>query len=59
MVYVTAIPHQKAPEMRRTVFVCRPCNRTWNYMLSREMAATYAPGEAIDPAVFKEAASSS
>ena len=45
MMYVTAIPHPNAPAMRRTVFVCYPCNRTWNYTLSAEMAAAYAPSD--------------
>jgi len=43
MIYVTAIPHPKAQGMRRTIFVCYPCNRTWNYTLSPEMAEAYAP----------------
>jgi len=42
MTYVTALPHPKAPSMRRTTFVCRTCNRTWSYMLSAEVAAGYA-----------------
>jgi hypothetical protein len=43
MIYVTAIPHPMALGMRRTIFVCYPCNRTWNYTLSPEMAEAYAP----------------
>jgi hypothetical protein len=50
MLYVTAIPHPNAPAMRRTIFVCYPCNRTWNYTLSPEMAAAYAPSDAITAA---------
>ena len=47
MTYVTAIPHPQAPEMRRTIFVCYPCNRTWNYTLSPEMAEAYAPKDVV------------
>jgi transposase-like protein len=42
LIYVTAMPHLKAPQMRKTTFVCRPCNRTWNYSLSAEIAERYA-----------------
>ena len=42
LIYVTALPHPKAVNMRRTTFVCRPCNRTWVYSLSPEMADAYA-----------------
>jgi transposase-like protein len=42
MIYVTAVPHPRASEMRQTTFVCYPCNRTFNYVLSSEMAAGYA-----------------
>ena len=42
MIYVTAVPHQRAPQMRRTTFVCYPCNRTWSYSLSAEMVERYA-----------------
>lgn len=42
MIYVTAIAHQAAPDMRRTTFVCYTCNRTRSYMLSAEMADGYA-----------------
>jgi transposase-like protein len=42
MIYVTAMPHPRAPEMQQTTFVCYPCNRTWNYALSAGMAAAYA-----------------
>jgi hypothetical protein len=47
MLYVTAVPHPKAPQMRRTTFVCYPCNRTWSYTLSADMAERYA----TDPSV--------
>ena len=42
MVFVTALPHPNAPEMRRTVFLCSPCNQTRNYSLSAAMAEAYA-----------------
>jgi hypothetical protein len=42
MVYVTALPHPYAPEMRRTVFLCSACNQTRNYSLSAAMAEAYA-----------------
>jgi hypothetical protein len=42
MVYVTALPHPIASEMRRTVFLCSPCNQTRNYSLSVAMAEAYA-----------------
>jgi len=42
MVYVTALPHPHAPKMRRTVFLCAPCNQTRNYSLSAAMAEAYA-----------------
>ena len=45
MIFVTAVPHRSAPQMQQTTFVCYPCNRTWNYALSSEMAATYATKE--------------
>jgi uncharacterized protein YbaR (Trm112 family) len=47
LMYVTATPHPNAPQMRRTIFVCYPCNRTWNYTLSPEMAEAYAPKDAV------------
>jgi transposase-like protein len=48
LIYVTTTPHPNALVMRRTTFVCYPCNRTWNFMLSPEMAgAFYAPGDAM------------
>jgi transposase-like protein len=42
MVFVTALPHPHSPEMRRTVFLCTPCNQTRNYSLSAAMAEAYA-----------------
>jgi len=42
MMFVAALPHPHAPAMRRTVFLCAPCNQTRNYMLSAAMAETYA-----------------
>ena len=42
MVFVTALPHPQAPKMRRTVFLCAPCNQTRNYSLSAAMAEAYA-----------------
>jgi hypothetical protein len=47
MVYVTAVPHPRAPQMQQTTFVCYPCNRTWNYALTLDMAIAYA----TDPTV--------
>jgi hypothetical protein len=41
MIYVTAVPHPKAPQMQRTTFVCYPRNQTRSYMLSAEMAHAY------------------
>ena len=46
MVYVTTMPHPKAPEMRRTTFVCFICNQTRNYSLSPAMAEAYAAASA-------------
>ncbi len=42
MVYVTALPHPHAVQMRRTVFLCFGCNQTRNYSLSPAMAEAYA-----------------
>jgi DNA-directed RNA polymerase subunit M/transcription elongation factor TFIIS len=42
LIYVTSVPHPKAPEMQRTTFVCYPCNRTWSYALSPAMAEAYS-----------------
>jgi len=49
LLYVTAIPHPKAPGMRRTTFVCSTCNRTRNYILSPEMAGAYAAAAVSSP----------
>jgi len=43
MAFVVALPYAKSTVMLKTTFVCRPCNRTWSYMLSSEMAAQYQP----------------
>ena len=48
MIYVAALPHPKAPYMRRTTFVCRACNRTWSYSLSVEMAEVYAVNHGVE-----------
>ena len=42
MMFVAALPHPHAPAMRRTVFLCTPCNQTRNYSLSEAMAEAYA-----------------
>ncbi len=42
MIFVTALQHPHAPAMRRTVFLCMPCNQTRNYSLSAAMAEAYA-----------------
>jgi len=42
LLYVTSVPHPKAPEMQRTTFVCYSCNRTWSYALAPAMAEAYA-----------------
>jgi hypothetical protein len=51
MLYVTAMPHPKTPQMQRTTFVCRGCNQTRTYMLSAEMADAYAAASAHAAAV--------
>ena len=42
MVFVTTLPHPRAPQMQRTTFVCYTCNQTRNYSLSPAMADAYA-----------------
>jgi len=42
LLYVTALVHRQAANMRRTTFLCQRCNRTWSYSLSAQMAAAYA-----------------
>jgi len=42
MIYVTAMPHPKSPQMYKTTFVCYRCNQTRSYVLSAEMAGAYA-----------------
>ena len=44
LIYVTSVPHPKSPAMRRTTFVCYPCNRTRSYALAPAMAEAYAAG---------------
>jgi DNA-directed RNA polymerase subunit M/transcription elongation factor TFIIS len=51
LVYVTSMPHPKSPAMRRTTFVCYPCNRTWSYTLAPAMAEAYATGNPAAAAV--------
>jgi hypothetical protein len=46
MVYVTAMPHPKAPE--RATFACYVCNQTRTYSLSPAMAEAYAVACATD-----------
>jgi hypothetical protein len=46
LIYVTSVPHPKAPAMQRTTFVCYPCNRTWSYALAPAMAEAYAASTA-------------
>jgi len=46
LIYVTSVPHPKAPAMQRTTFVCYPCNRTWSYALAPAMAEAYAASAA-------------
>jgi hypothetical protein len=55
LIYVTALPHPKAVNMRRTTFLCHHCNRTWAYTLSPEMADAYA---AIAPKLTPDGAES-
>ena len=47
MAFVTALPHPKSPLMLKTTFLCQPCNRTWTYSLSPDMAERYQP--AVQP----------
>ncbi len=49
LLYVTSVPHPKAPDMQRTTFVCSPCNRTWSYALSPAMAEGYAAVVSLVP----------
>jgi transposase-like protein len=51
LLYVTSVPHPKAPEMQRTTFVCYPCNRTWSYALTPEMAESYAASAPLVPEI--------
>lgn len=47
MIYVTALPHRTAHQMMRATFACYTCNQTRNYMLSAEMAESYAGGASV------------
>jgi hypothetical protein len=51
LIYVTSVPYPKSPAMRRTTFVCYPCNRTWSYALAPVMAEAYAANAAADATV--------
>jgi len=42
MAYVAALRHSNSA-MLKTTFLCQPCNRTWAYMLSPQMAERYQP----------------
>ena len=45
MRFIAALPHRVSPHMRQVLFACDTCNRTANYMLSVEVAESYAgPG---------------
>ena len=48
MIYVTAMPHPTARQMRRTTFVCYTCRQTRSYMLSLLMADAYAAASPSD-----------
>jgi len=50
MIYVTAIPHPTAIQMKRTVFLCQPCNQTRAYMLSAAIADAYVAATAAPTA---------
>jgi hypothetical protein len=54
MVYVTAMPHPTARQMRRTTFVCYTCRQTRNYMLSSLMADAYAAASNPDAKAISE-----
>ncbi len=41
MMFVTTLPHPRAPQMQRTTFVCYGCNQTRSYSLSSTMAEAY------------------
>jgi transposase-like protein len=43
MAFAVALPHPKAAAMVKATFLCQPCNRTWTYILSTEMAERYQP----------------
>jgi hypothetical protein len=51
MIFVTTLPHPKAPEMQRTTFVCYVCNQTRSYALSADMANAYSATHAPDMSI--------
>jgi hypothetical protein len=54
MIYVTAMPHPTARQMRRTTFVCYTCHQTRNYMLTALMADSYAAASGPEVKVISE-----
>jgi len=54
MIFVTAMPHPTARQMRRTTFVCYTCHQTRNYMLSSLMADAYAAASRRDVKAIPE-----
>ena len=54
MIYVTAMPHPTARQMRRTTFVCYTCRQTRSYMLSLLMADAYAAASPPDLKVHSD-----
>ena len=48
LVYVTCLPHPRSPQMRKTTFVCNPCNSTWNNSLAAEMAELYGSDQPLE-----------
>jgi hypothetical protein len=48
MIHVADTPHPLAPAMQRSTYLCRPCNRTRNYILaspskSKTVAGAFTP----------------
>ncbi len=56
MAFVAALPHPQSPLMLKTTFLCQPCNRTWTYSLSPEMAERYQPEVQLDQPIETAAA---
>jgi hypothetical protein len=54
MIFVTAMPHPTARQMRRTTFVCYTCRQTRSYMLSLLMADAYAAASSRDLEVIPD-----